>query len=137
MIKQVITYQDYEGEEVQKTFYFHLNKFEWVELQAYTKGGFVQNLKSSVETDNTKKTIDLLKKIIRRAYGEKDPETNEFVKSDAISDKFLKSEAFSTLFFELMNDEAKSNAFFMGLVPPDMRNDVTETMEKEKLKLME
>ena len=75
MIKKVIQYNDYDDNVRTDTLYFHLNKFEWLELETYTKGGLIENLEHAVETNNAKKTIDLLKKIILRAYGERDPET--------------------------------------------------------------
>jgi len=123
MIKKAVTFTNYDGEKVTKTFHFHLSKFEWLELQTFTKGGFVENLQHSLEDGNNKKTIDLLKKIILRAYGERDEETQEFVKSDDLAIKFSKTEAFSELFYELAFDEAKSKEFFLGLIPEDVRDE--------------
>ena len=122
MLKKTITYTDYDDNKVSKDYYFHLNKFEWIELEAYTKGGLVQNLKTALETENTRKAIDILKKIILRAYGEKDPETGEFHKTDEAAVRFSKTEAFSELFDELANNGEKSKEFFTGLIPKSMLN---------------
>ncbi len=122
MITKNITFKDYNDEVVTKTYYFHLNKFEWLELEAYTKNGLVQNLKTALDTDNAKKVIDILRKIILRAYGEKDQETGVFNKNDDLAVAFSKSEAFSELFFELAYDEAKSKEFFEALIPKDLKN---------------
>lgn len=135
MIRKAIQYTDYEGNQATRICYFHLNKFEWLELEAYTKGGFVVNLQSSIETQNVKKTIDLLKKIILRAYGEKDPETGAFEKDDDRAIRFSKTEAFSELFCELAYDEEKSKEFFFGLIPPEMKEQVMlkfEEMQKKQ-----
>lgn len=126
MIKYPISYHNYEDEPITKEFYFHLNKFEWLELEAYTKGGLVENLRSALDVGNAKKTIDILKKIILRAYGEKDHETGEFKKSEEISIAFSRTEAFSELFYELAYDENKSKEFFTGLIPREMRADVPQ-----------
>ena len=131
MLKKQITYTDYDGNAKTDTLYFHLNKFEWLELETYTKGGMVANLERA--TNNAKKTIEILQKIILRAYGEKNPETGAFEKSDEISIRFSKTDAFSELFFELAYNESSSKEFFLGLVPSDVRGEVDkEILELER-----
>lgn len=132
MVSKIITYTNYEGNKESKTFYFNLSKFEWLELEAYTKGGLVQNLKHAIETNNLKKTIDLLKKIMLRAYGERDLESGEFIKNDDIAIKFSKTEAFSELFYELAYDEVKSKEFFLSLIPPEVRDKANQDLEQKK-----
>ncbi|NLE05472.1 MAG: hypothetical protein GX638_11825 [Crenarchaeota archaeon] len=121
MIRKVISYTDYDGKSATMVAYFHLNKFEWLELETYTSGGLVRNLENALETNNTKKTIDILKKLLLRAYGEKDPETGEFLKDDDRAIKFSKTEAFSELFYELAYNEEAAKEFFMGLIPAEYR----------------
>ena len=130
MLKKVVSYTDYDGNPAKLTCYFHLNKFEWLELEAYTKGGLIKNLESALETNNAKKTIDLLKKIILRAYGEKDPETGSFEKNDDLAIRFSRTEAFSELFYELAYNEQASKEFFIGLIPPEVRDQTLAEMEK-------
>ena len=131
MLKKVITYKDYDGNDKTSTLYFHLNKFEWLELETYTKGGLIENLRHAIETGNAKKTIDILKKIILRAYGEKDPETGSFEKSDDIAVRFSKTDAFSELFYELAYNEEASKSFFLGLIPPELREEALKKMEEQ------
>lgn len=129
MLKKTVQYRDYNDAVVNRTLYFHLSKFEWLELETYTKGGLVQNLANSIETNNAKKTIDLLKKIILRAYGEKNPETGEFEKSEDAAIRFSKTEAFSELFYELAYNETASNEFFMALIPPEAREEAAKNLQ--------
>lgn len=133
MLRKVVNYTDYEEKPASKVLYFHLNKFEWLELETYTKGGLIENLESAIETGNSKKTIDLLKKIILRAYGEKDPETGEFMKDDDRAIRFSRTEAFSELFYELAYNEEKSKEFFLGLIPPEVREKAIAKLEAAKL----
>ena len=133
MLKKTINHTDLEGNPTSKICYFHLNKFEWLELETYTKGGLIENLENALETNNVKKTIDLLKKIILRAYGEKDPETGEFLKDDDRAIRFSKTEAFSELFFELAYDENKSKEFFIGLIPSELREAALAKLEAVKV----
>lgn len=135
MLKKQITYKDYDGNDKTSTLYFHLNKFEWLELETYTKGGLIENLQHAIETGNAKKTIDILKKIILRAYGEKDPETGSFEKSDDIAIRFSRTEAFSELFYELAYNEEASKAFFLGLIPPELREEAVKKMDTQMAEL--
>lgn len=130
MLKKTITYSDYDDNVRTDTLYFHLNKFEWLELETYTKGGLIENLEHAVETKNHKKTIDLLKKIILRAYGEKNPETGVFEKDDDRAIKFSKTEAFSTLFYEIAYDEEAAKAFFLGLIPKELREEAIKKLNE-------
>lgn len=130
MLKKTISYRDYDDNVKTTTLYFNLSKFEWLELEAYTKGGLIENLSNAIETNNTKKTIDLLKKIILRAYGEKNPETGEFEKDDDRAIRFSKTEAFSELFYELAYNEEGAKEFFIGLIPYDMREEAEKKMKE-------
>lgn len=140
MLKKMISYKDYDGNDKTEAIYFHLNKFEWLELETYTKGGLIENLKHAIESGNAKKTIDLLKKIILRAYGKKNPETGEFEKSDDSAIAFSKTEAFSELFYQLAYDENESKNFFLGLIPQELRAETEKKMrelEKDIPELLE
>ncbi len=130
MLKKQVTYSDYDDNVRTDTLYFHLNKFEWLELETYTMGGLIENLEHAVETKNHKKTIDLLKKIILRAYGEKNPETGVFEKDDDRAIKFSKTEAFSTLFYEIAYDEEAAKAFFLGLIPKESREEAIKKLNE-------
>lgn len=130
MLKKPVTYIDYDGKQKTEILYFHLNKFEWLELETYTKGGLIENLQQAIESENAKKTIDLLKKILLRAYGRKNPDTSAFEKSDDIAIAFSKTEAFSELFYELAYNEVASRAFFIGLIPPEMLESVNAELAK-------
>ena len=132
MLKKQIKCKDYNGQDVTVVAYFHLNKFEWLELETYTKGGLIENLKHALEVGNAKKTIDILKKIILTAYGEKNEETGKFEKSDTIAINFSKTEAFSELFYDLAYNAESSGAFFTELIPEELRTDVKQMMDTQK-----
>lgn len=131
MLKKPVTFKDYDGNDKTITLYFHLNKFEWLELETYTKGGLIENLQTAIETGNAKKTIDILKKIILRAYGEKNEETGAFEKSDEIAIRFSKTDAFSELFYELAYNAQASQDFFLGLIPAELRDEAIKKMKDQ------
>ena len=130
MLKKQVVYTDYDGNSKTDTLYFHLNKFEWLELETYTKGGLIENLQHAIETGNAKKTIDILKKIILRAYGEKNAETGVFEKSDELAIRFSKTDAFSELFYELAYNEEASRSFFLGLIPTELRGEAEKKIQE-------
>ena len=131
MLKKQVTFLDYDGQPKTKVLYFHLNKFEWLELETFTKGGLIENLKNAVESGNAKKTIDILRKIILTAYGEKNEETGAFEKTEDAAIRFSKTEAFSELFYELAYNENASSEFFMGLIPDDLKGEAAKMIAKQ------
>ena len=131
MVKKQVKYTDYEGKPQETTVYFNLSKFEWLQLETYTKGGLIENLNNSMEVKNIKKTIAILTKIILTAYGEKDDD-GVFVKSDEAAVRFSKTEVFSELFYELAYSEAASEEFFMGLIPADLKSEAQRISDERK-----
>lgn len=130
MLKKQVTFMDYDGEKKTIMLYFNLSKFEWLELETFTKGGLIENLKSAIEIGNAKKTIDILRKIILTAYGEKNEETGRFEKTEDATIRFSKTEAFSELFYELAYDQDASQHFFMGLLPEDLKGEAQKMISK-------
>ena len=117
MLKKTITYTDYDGTSRTEDFYFNLSKAEVVEMELGTAGGMQKMLEKIVAEQDTKKIAEIFKAIILKAYGEKSPDGRRFVKSEELSTAFSQTEAYSELFMELFQDEAKSAAFFTGILP--------------------
>ena len=134
MIKKHVTFTDYDGQPKTVLLHFHLSKFEWLELETFTKGGLIENLKTAIESGNAKKTVGILTKIILTAYGEKNEDTGEFEKNENNTIRFSKTEAFSELFYELAYKEEASTEFFMGLIPDSLKAEATQMLDKQKQK---
>ena len=131
MIKKTLNYTDAFDEARTDTLYFHLNQYEWFELEAFTKGGLMNNLQNAIETENNKKALDILKKIILTAYGEKNPENGQFEKDEDKAIRFSKSEAFSVLFMELLTNPESTQEFFLGLVPKEVRAEAEKKLAEQ------
>lgn len=118
MIRKVITYKDYEGNERTEAFYFHLNKAEFTEMQLSMKGGLDKYLQNAVDTEDGKTQVEFFKDAILRAYGIKDPsDPKRFKKSQELRDAFEQSEAYAELFTELATNQQSMEAFFKGIIP--------------------
>lgn len=138
MVKKTLTYNDFEGNEVTKDFYFNISKMEFRELDRKIPGG-LQNLIDSIKTEKDEdRMLDLMSTLILESYGEK-AEDGRFVKEDAwgrkLSSFFKVSEAWDVLFLNLLRNEQELNEFLVGIVPKDVAEGAKEQMEKEKTAL--
>jgi len=127
MFKKAITYTDYDGNERTEDFFFNLNKAELIEFNYFVDGGMEKFLQQVVKKEDTKAMIDLIKELIRRAYGEKSADGLRFVKfkdGHNLADDFMQTEAYSELFVELTSDEKKVSEFINGIIPRKMAEEI-------------
>lgn len=116
MIKKVITYTDYNGNEKTKAYFFNLNQAEIVELENSIPGGLTNMIERlSTEQDN-REIIKIFKDLILRSYGEKSPDGDRFVKNDELREGFSQTEAYNELFMELAQDSNAAAEFFNGVI---------------------
>lgn len=134
MLKKVISYTDYDGNERKETFYFNLSKAEIAEMELSTSGGLAQMIQKIIDEKDSPRIVQIFKDLILRSYGEKSPDGKRFVKSKELSDGFAQTEAYSELFMELASNADAASAFINGIVPAD----VAEAAKKENIpKLVE
>lgn len=117
MLKKTITYIDYNGTERKEDFYFNLSKAEIMEMEMGTTGGMVEMINKIVAAQDAPAIIDVFKKMILKAYGEKSADGKRFIKSKEISEAFSQTEAYSQLFMELATDADAASKFVNGIVP--------------------
>ena len=120
MLKKTIDYEDYNGNKVSESFYFHLSKPELIELEVDYDKGLAAEITKIVETENNKELIAIFKRIIALSYGVKSADGKRFSKSDDIREEFLESPAYVELFMELATDADAAAEFIKGLMPADM-----------------
>ena len=117
MLKKTITYTDYNGTERKEDFYFNLSKAEIMEMEMGTTGGMVEMINKIVAAQDAPAIIDMFKKMILKAYGEKSADGKRFIKSKELSEAFSQTEAYSQLFMELATDADAASKFVNGIVP--------------------
>lgn len=117
MLKKVITYTDYDGNERTESFYFNLNEAELIEMELSAEGGLTQMIQKIVESKDGTRIIKVFKDLIFKAYGEKSPDGKKFVKSEELSKNFSYTEAYNKLFMELATDEKAAADFVNGIIP--------------------
>lgn len=117
MLKQTITYTDYNNVERTETFHFNLTKTEVTVMNLSTEGGMEELIKKIVETKDTRKIIEMFQDLILKAYGEKSPDGKRFIKSPELSEAFAQTEAYSELFMKLASEADAAAAFVNGIIP--------------------
>jgi hypothetical protein len=120
VLKKTITYNDFNDQETEEVFFFHLSKQELVELEMSKEGGFVDSMKRVQEAGDHATLIKEMKNIILMSYGKKTPDGKRFVKNQQIREEFESTKAFEVLFMELATDAAATLEFFQGIIPSDL-----------------
>lgn len=124
MIKETITYVDYNGVERKEDFYFNLTKAEIMEMEMSTKGGLAEMIQRIVAAQDQPAIIKIFKDLITKAYGVKSPDGKRFIKNAEVLDEFVQTEAFSQMFMKLATDADAAAKFVNGIVPADMAKQI-------------
>ena len=129
MLRKLINYTDYNGNERSENFYFNLNRAELLEMETEVAGGMRQLLTLIMEKQDIPKIMAAFKTIILKAYGEKSPDGRVFNKSKELSEAFEHTEAYSILYMELLSDGKKAAEFITQLMPEELRGNSDEKPE--------
>ena len=124
MIKETITYTDYNGVERKEDFYFNLTKAEIMEMEMSTQGGLAEMIQRIVAAQDQPAIIKIFKDLIIKAYGVKSPDGKRFIKNAEVVDDFVQTEAFSQMFMKLATDADAAAKFVNGVVPADMAKQI-------------
>lgn len=117
MVKESITWTDYDGQERTEDFYFNLSQAEMVEMNLAIPGGLEKLLNDMITTKDIPKLADYFKTIICKAYGKKSPDGRKFMKSKEILDDFMATEAYSIFYMSLATDAEKASDFINRVLP--------------------
>lgn len=117
MLKETITYTDYNGLERTEDFYFNLTKAEIMEMELSTTGGLSEMISRIVAAKDAPAIIKVFKDLILKAYGQKSADGKRFVKSQEMCDEFAQTEAYSILFMRLATDADAAAKFVNRIVP--------------------
>lgn len=132
MIKQTVTYEDFEGNETTETMYFHLSKAELLDMEINSDDSMSARLQRIQDTPDgdARPVLNVLKDFVSKAYGIRSDDGKKFRKSDAIREEFVSSEAYSELLFDLLQDSDKLVKFLTGLMPEKIMAQVRAEQEK-------
>lgn len=117
MLKETITYVDYEGNEQTRDFFFHLTKTEVIKMENSEVGGLTKLFGKIVQENDQPKIIKYFDQFIALAYGEKSADGQRFVKSEELSKAFFECPAYDVLFQRLMADTKAITDFVNAIIP--------------------
>lgn len=130
MLKRVIHYTDFDGNDRTELFLFNLTSAEMMELSVSHGGDLSAYIERIAKKERDPAAIvSLVKEIILTSYGEKSDDGTHFIKSDERREAFACSAAYSALFTELFLDGDKQTNFIKSIMPPDWEN-TTKRLEK-------
>ena len=120
MIKETITFTDYNGGTRTEDFYFHLNKAEIMKMEMSTAGGLAERIQRVVAAQDQPSIIAIFEDLIQKSYGVKTPDGKGFLKRKEDLEAFVATEAYSELFMKLATDADAAARFVNGIVPADI-----------------
>lgn len=120
MIKETITYTDYNGEEHTEDFYFNLSEVELTRMNLSVEGGYGEFIQRIVADKNAMEISNIMEKFILDSYGIKSDDGKRFIKSKELSEEFSQTAAYSQLYMKLMTNDEAAAAFVNGIIPANL-----------------
>lgn len=117
MLKETMTYTDFNGIERTEDFYFNLTKTELTKMELTTAGGLAERIQKIVAAQDAPAIMEVFEDLILKAYGIKSPDGKRFEKSKELSAQFAQTAAYDQLFMKLATDADAAAKFVNGIVP--------------------
>ena len=142
MLKQTVTYENYDGEMAEETLYFNLSKVELAENSDLTAE--FEDLKTALEGPNreispaeVKQILALVKKLMRLAYGVRSEDGKRFIKTADVWVEFTQTAAYDAFLFSLFETSDKAIAFLLGIMPKDLRTQAEAAYKENEMQNVE
>lgn len=135
MIKKDISFEDFDGNRVTETHYFHLSKSELIQMDGEQEGGLGKVLQQLQDSKDSKEIFRLFTYIIKKSYGRRDANNaTRFIKDPQEQKDFLTTMAFEALLSEMLLDGTAAAVFVSGIVPKDLAEmpEVKQAFEEAK-----
>ena len=131
MLKNTITYTDYDGMERTEDFWFNLSKTELTKLDAELPGGVLGVLRKIIDKKDRKALVDFIETLILRSYGVKTLDGKRFVKTPEMAEEFMQTPAYDELFMSILSDTDSQTSFINGVIPQSMAKEIEQTDKKQ------
>lgn len=125
MLKETITYQDFNGVTRTEDFYFNLTEAETMEMEMSANGGFSEYIRRIIAAQDTATLIKIFKDLILKAYGERSLDGRQFIKKPELAEAFSYTEAYSQLFMKLATNTEAATKFVNGIAPKKKAEEAT------------
>jgi hypothetical protein len=128
MFKKTIKFTNFNDEDVEKDFYFHMSKAELVEMAA--NGEMQARLTKIMNSNDNQEILREFTEIIRKAVGIRSEDGERFIKSDEARSQLFDSAAFDELIIELMTGSTAAADFVKQLIPEKMQKEMQAQIAK-------
>ena len=125
MLKETITYQDFNGVTRTEDFYFNLTEAETMEMEMSANGGFSEYIRRIIAAQDPATLIKIFKDLILKAYGERSLDGRQFIKKPELAEAFSYTEAYSQLFMKLATNTEAATKFVNGIAPKKKAEEAT------------
>jgi hypothetical protein len=122
LLRKVIRYTNFNDEEVEEEFYFHLTKAELVEFQLSVNDeqGMYGHIERIVAEENRPELIKLFKELLQMSYGKRSEDGRRFTKNEKILEDFVSTGAYSAALIEILSSTENAIEFYRGILPGDL-----------------
>lgn len=142
MLKESVTYTDFNNITRTEELYFNLTKMEMtdmldlqprLEAWAASTSGDARDLSMT----EIRELLEIIKLLVEKAYGVKTEDGKHFRKSPEAWADFKDSALYDAFVFGLFEDPLKAVGFMNGILPQDLANQATAQMAEQIAKLPE
>lgn len=130
MLKQTVTFKNFDGVEETEDLYFHLSLPDLVDMEAEHEEGIGEYLEGVVKSGDNQQLMIVFKDLIRRAYGIRSEDGKRFERSPEISNNFMQTFAYEAFFSTLISSADSAGDFFNGILSTEL----LAALESEKKK---
>lgn len=133
MIKQHVSYEDYDGNKVEKDLWFHLNKSDLAKMSLDFDNGLIDGLTELQQKGDKKAVAEFIDNLLVNAYGVRKPGSDVFLKTPEIKEDFQYSLAHDEILMMLLGGEDDEIInFIVGIMPGMSAKDRADVIEKVK-----
>lgn len=126
MLKKLIKYTDFDGNEREEEFWFNLSKADLARLEYSREGGMEAVVRRLQNRLSGPEVYKIFEEIVLGAYGEKSDDGRRFIKSPELSKAFSETPAYDELLTDILSSEENMANFIYALLPEDMKEQAKE-----------
>jgi hypothetical protein len=139
MYIKTIKFENFNGDPIERKYYFNLTKSDIKKWNLEENGGFLARLERIQNTGDGKELSAFIEELLSKTYGEKSDDGLRFMKTTAdgsrnLYDIFKETNAYDVLFDELTSNEKAATDFINGVLPAQL---IKEAEEARKQGLIE
>ena len=135
MLKEQITYENFDGESITEVLRFNLTRTELAD-NLHLKDRFeqlektLQGERRELTTAEITEILDLVKTIMRLSYGVLSDDGRRFIKGERQWEEFTQTAAYDAFLFSLFENPEKGTEFLIGVLPKELRDEAVKVAEQ-------